>query len=227
MEMFRYARLTAMLVAALDPAAGVATSPGFTPARYVGGSLPAPPALTVSGGEVFLEVLVAEDGRVDSVRTLRTTPPFTDAVITAVRGWRFIPAAEPVAPSTGQTEGATRSVAGPVFVAAMFVPPALNGPTLGQPPQDVASPSGETPTPMVATPATYPPNAAGDGVVLVEVTIDASGSTDAHVIVSSPAFDEAASAAARSWSFSGARRDGNGVPAHAYLLFSFRSPVIR
>jgi hypothetical protein len=51
---------------------------GFVSARYVSGELPVAPALVVSGGEVFLEVLVAEDGRVDSIRTLRTTPGFTD-----------------------------------------------------------------------------------------------------------------------------------------------------
>jgi TonB family protein len=211
--MFRYA-LATTFATALN-ASAVAAQPGFAPASYVSGGLPAAPALAVSGGEVFLEVLVADDGHVDSIRTLRTTPPFTDAVTSVVRGWRFKPAAEPARP-----------VAGSVFVAAMFAPPALNVPTLGQPPRDVASPSAETPGAIVATPASYPLRALGDGTVLVEVSIDRAGlTTDARVIVSAPGFDAAAVAAARSWLFVGARRGGSGVPARAYLIFNFRAPV--
>jgi TonB family protein len=219
--------LVGILALVLNESAIAGAQPGFMSARYVSGNLPVAPPLVVSGGEVFLEVLVADDGRVDSIRPLRTTPPFTDAAITAVRGWQFMPATEVVAPSTSQAGASTRTVAESVFVAAMFAPPALNGPTLGQPPQDVLSPSDEIPMPMAANPAAYPPRAMGDGTVLVEVTIDGSGVlTDALVIASSPAFDAAALTAARSWSFRAARRNGNAVTAHAYLLFAFRQPVI-
>lgn len=217
--------ILAMVVLHGSPAVGAQA--GFVSARYVSGDLPMAPALAVSGGEVFLEVLVAVDGRVDSIRTLRTTPPFTDAVIEAVRGWRFKPATQAVEPSTGQIAAPTRPVAGPVFVAAMFAPPALNGPTLGQPPHNVLSASDEAPMPTVANGAAYPPRALGDGTVLIEVTIDGAGLlTDAQVKVSSPAFDAAAIAAARSWSFRAARRRGNAATTHAYLLFAFRQPVI-
>jgi TonB family protein len=215
-----------ILAIVLHGSAPAGAQAGFVPARYVSGSLPVVPVLVVSGGQVFLEVLVAEDGRVDSIGTLRTTPPFTDAVIEAVRGWRFRPATEAARPSVDQGVAPTRAVAVPVFVAAMFAPPVLIGPTLGQPPQDLLSASDETPSPTVANPAAYPPRALGDGTVLVEVTIDNTGVlTDARVKVSSPAFDAAAMAAARSWSFRPARRHGNAVTAHAYLLFAFRQPV--
>ena len=222
----RYA-LAGMLTVALTGSAAVPAQLRFTPARYVGGDLPALPVLAVSGGEVFLEVRVAADGHVDAIRTLRTTPPFTDAVIQAVRGWRFKPAAEIVPPPNGRPEAPPQPVPGSVFVAAMFSPPALNGPTLGRPPQDVASASPDTPLPMVATPAPYPPRAIGNGTVLVEVTIDrAAALTDARVIVSSPAFDAAALAAAKSWSLLAAHRGGDWVEAHAYLVFGFQQPVV-
>ena len=189
-----------------------AAQPAYSPARYLSGALPAVPVQAVSGGEVFLDVLVAADGHVDSIRTLRTTPPFTDAVVNAVRGWRFTPA----------TDGA----ASPVLVAALFAPPTLNAPTLGQPPQDVASSSDGAPAIVAATQAGYPPRAMSDGTVLVEVTIDDSGKpTDARIIVSSPAFDAAALAAARSSSFTPAHRSGRAVMTRAYLLFGFRQPV--
>jgi TonB family protein len=222
--MFRYALATTLAVAL--NASAIGAQPGFVPASYVSGGLPAIPVLAVSGGEVFLEVLVADDGHVDSVNTLRTTPPFTDAVISAVRGWRFKPAAEAIAPLTGQGEAPARPVKGSVFVAAMFAPPALYAPTLGQPPRDVASPSAETPGAIVANAAGYPLRALGDGMVLVEVAINGAGAvTGARVVLSSPAFDAAAVAAARSWLFVGARRGGSGVPALAYLMFAFRAPV--
>jgi len=81
--------------------------------------------------------------------------------------------------------------------------------------------------PITATPAPYPPRAVGNGTVLVEVAIDNAGAlTDARVVVSSPAFDAAAMAAAKSWSFLTARRKGDAVKAHGYLLFGFQQPVV-
>jgi TonB family protein len=219
--------LLAMVV--LHASAAVGAQAGFVSARYVSGDLPVAPALAVSGGEVFLEVLVAVDGRVDAIRTLRTTPPFTEALIEAVRGWRFKPATQATEPSTGQTAALTspQPVASPILVAAIFTPPALNGPTSGQSPRDVLFASDETPMPTVANPPVYPPHALRDGTVLVELTIaDAGFLTDAQVRVPSPAFDAAALAAARSWSFRTARRHGNAVTTHAYLLVAFRQPVI-
>jgi TonB family protein len=215
----------AMIV--LQGPATVGAQTSFVSARYLSGDPPVTPPLVVSGGEVFLEVLLAVDGRVDAIRTLRTTPPFTDAVIRAVRGWRFKPAMEAAEPSPGQTAAPIRPVAGPVFVAAMFAPPVLIGPTLGQPPRDVLAASDETPVPVVAKPAAYPPRALGDGTVLVEVTINEAGVvSDAEIKVSSPAFDAVAVTAARSWSFRPARRHGSAAMTHAYLLFSFRQPVL-
>jgi TonB family protein len=196
------------------PLAAGADASGVAP-RYVSGEVPAAPVQVVAGGEVFLEVIVANDGHVDSIRTLRTTPPFTDAVIAAVRGWQF-------------TAGnAGRSGASPVLVAAMFTPPTLDGPTLGQPPHDVATPTDGTPLVSSATPARYPPRAVGTGTVLVEVTIDGAGTpADARVVVSSPGFDAAAVAAAKSWSFADAPGNGNAATTRAYLLFGFQQPVI-
>jgi TonB family protein len=207
--------LAGLLVMLLTECATSAAPDRFVPASYVSGALPAAPALAVSGGEVFLELLVSREGGVDSIRTLRTTPPFTEAVIAAVRGWQFRPAE------------AGGPVASRVFVAAMFTPPALNGPTLGEPPQDVALVSEESPMPIAPAPAEYPVRAVGNGTVLVEVTIDnASVLTNARVVVSGPAFDAAAVAAAKSWSFADAHRNGTAVTTHAYLLFGFQQPVV-
>lgn len=223
-RLFMLVGTLAMVV--LRRAATVSAQEDFLAARYVSGGLPVTPVLSVSGGEVFLEALVDIDGGVSSIRTLRTTPPFTEAVIEAVRGWQFTPATQAVPPST-ELAFPTEPVAAPVLVAAMFAPPALNGPTLGQPPQDVQSASMETPMPTAAKPAAYPPRALGYGTVLVEVTIDDAGVvTDARIAVSSPAFDEAAIGAARAWSFRAARMNGQAVTVRAYLVFAFQQPVV-
>ena len=230
MRSWIYARrpvaIAALTMVALQRSAAAGAPAGFVAARYVSGELPVAPPLALSGGEVFLEALVDTDGQVDSVRTLRTTPPFIDIVIGEVRGWRFTPAREGES-STGQTAARGTAVVRPVFVAAMFAPPALSGPTAGEPPQDLLVAADETPMPMATSPAAYPPRAMGDGTVLVEVTIGNLGiMTEARVMVSSPAFDSAAIAAAKSWRFLPARRSGGAVPTHAYLLFAFRQPVI-
>jgi len=181
---------------------------------YVSGELPAAPPLTVSGGEVFLEVTVAASGGVASIRTLRTTPGFTEPTIDAVRGWRF-------APGTGA------QVAEPVLVAAMFSPPALSGPTVGQPAADVLAASDDIPYPTYVAPAAYPPRAMGDGAVLVDVTVDTDGTvTDTEIKSAAPAFDMAAMAAAHAWSFRPAMRNGQPAAAHACILFVFRQPVV-
>jgi len=201
-------------------------APPFTPARYVSGQLPVAPVLAVSGGEVFLEVHVTAGGGVDSIRPLRETPAFTDAVVDALRGWRFAPATEPADAAADQTAAAFRPAASVIFVAAMFAPPALNGPTLGTPPRDVLAPSEDLPLPTNAVPASYPVRAMGNGTVLVEVTLNETGAlADARVRVSSPGFDAAAMSAARSWSFRPGRRNGAPSPSRAYLLFGFRPPV--
>jgi TonB family protein len=72
----------------------------------------------------------------------------------------------------------------------------------------------------------YPPRALGDGTVLVEVTVDEAGKVvDAQVKASAPAFDAAAIAAARSWSFRPMKKQRTAVTTYAYLVFAFRAPV--
>ncbi len=56
------------------------------------GALPRAAQLAVGGGEVALELHVGADGAVTKVEPLTSTPPFTEALIAAVRGWRFDPA---------------------------------------------------------------------------------------------------------------------------------------
>lgn len=218
--------LGALAVVVACGAETISAQEDFVAARYVSGELPATPVLGIAGGQVFLEVLVGVDGSVSSIRTLRTAPPFTEAVLEAVRGWQFTPATHAV-PTTPELALGTEPVVAPVFVAAMFAAPTLNAPTLGEPAQDVQSASMGAPMPTAARPAAYPPLALGYGTVLVEVTIDDAGVvTDARIVMSSPGFDGAALEAARSWSFRPGHENGRAVTAQAYLVFAFQQPVV-
>ena len=206
----------------------LAAEGGFLPAQYRGGTLPPIPIQALGKGEVFLELTVTSRGGVSAVRTLRATPPFTEAMSTAARSWQFRPAEEEMEPKPGQPVDATprRPVESKVLVVGLFRPPTLNTPTLGEPPTDVASPSDETPYPLATVMPLYPPLARENGIVLVEARIDTGGRVvDATVIRSAPPFDDSARDAARRWSFRPAQVHGTAVASLAYIVVAFRQPI--
>lgn len=183
--------------------------------RFKSGTLPDLPAATVGGGEVLLEATVSPEGKVSAVRTLRDTPPYTDALRGAVSGWTFEPAlSESGAPVEGR-----------VLVAASYRPPTLMGPAPGEPPRDVAAASPGVPFPSRTAPAAYPPAAQGDWQVLAEVEVGPDGSVRAvRARRPAPGFTESALAAASQWRFQPA--SGAGGPRRAYIVFGFRQPVV-
>ena len=200
----------------------------FVPAQYRDGALPLIPVQAIAGGEVFSELAVSSSGVVSAVRTLRATPPFTDAMSNAVRSWRFRPAEEEGEPEPGKPVDPTRRklVDSRVLVVGIFRPPTLNTPTVGEPPKDVASASDDTPFPLATVMPLYPPLARDAGIVLVEVRIDPRGGVvDAKAIRSAPPFDGPALDASRRWTFRPARVRGTSIAKLAYLVFAFRQPI--
>jgi TonB family protein len=192
----------------------LALAPPPGPARYQTGSLPPLAPMAVGGGQVFLEVSIDRGGHVAAVTPLRTTPPFTELMIDAVRDWMFQPADE---------DGPIEST---VFVAAVYRAPAFEAPTLGELPKDIAAPSSGAPFPIVTIAPRYPPRARTGGVVLVETTVDREGSvSDVRVVRSAPPFDAAAAAAARQWRFRAALLRGTPVGSIVYIVFGFPAPV--
>lgn len=186
----------------------------YAPARLRSGSLPGIPFDAVGGGEVFVELDVARDGRVAGTTPVRVTAPYTEYLLDAVADWQFTPAKDGVA------------VPSKVMVAALFRPPALNGPTLGTRPTDVGRPSDAVPAPTSTIQPPYPANAHVGGVVLLEVLVAATGAVEnARVVRSAPPFDDAAQKTVRLWKFSPAQRGGVTVPSFAYVMFAFRPPV--
>ncbi|MEP7118935.1 MAG: TonB family protein [Acidobacteriota bacterium] len=207
------------------PAARVAVAP----ARFASGQMPQIPILAVSGGEVVLEVSVNRNGRVTAVKPLRHTAPFTDAMAAAVRSWTFAPAEDAVAPLAGaEPDPETRKpMDSTVLVVGVFRPPALFANTLGEPPKNVAKPSGATPFPMspLEMPA-YPAQSLDSGVVLMELSVAAQGNiSGAKVLKSTPPFDAPALAAVSALSFAPARVHNRPAPALVYVVAAFRQPI--
>ena len=224
-------RFTFATLAVTFLAATLSAQESWTPPRLQTGSSPATPVMAVSGGEVFLEVTVTETGVVSYIDVLKATPPFTDMVLDAVRGWTFLPAerTEEVTsgtPPSAATELVTEPVVSKVFVGVIFRPPSLYTPTLGSPPTDVAAPTEEVAAPLSSATPGFPPQALFSGTVLTEVTIGVDGRvSNIEVIQPAAGFDELAVGAARQWSFRPARVNGRFEETYAYIAFAFRAPV--
>lgn len=198
-------------------------------AKLAGGALPLIPVRAVSGGEVVLEVSVSRDGRVTAVKPLRHTAPFTDAMAAAVRGWTFSPAVDAAVPAPGALpDPNTRApMASTVLVVGVFRPPSLFPGTLGEPPKDMAKPSGSAPAlaSAIEMPA-YPVTALHDGVVLLELNVAEQGAVEGiGVVRSSSAFDKAAVGAASALTFAPGKVHGRPAAARVYVVAAFRQPI--
>ena len=206
-------------------AATLSAQPASTPARYSSGPTPALPALVVGGGEAFVELTVGRTGAVEKVTPLRSTPPFTQALVETVKSWRFTAATDTTIGADGIPEG-PRPAVSKVLVAALFRAPTLLTPTHGERPADVAPPSADVAFPSSTREPPYPPQASRGGVVLIEATVDVMGRVaEARVIGAAPPFDQVALAAARQWRFRPARVNRRVTPTYVYLIFGFPQPV--
>jgi hypothetical protein len=89
---FRSVLVSVMVIpmAMIGNGAAAQEPPQPTSARLrAGGQAPLASPLVVGGGEVALDLTVGTRGRVTKVDVLRATPPYTDLVVGAVKGWQF------------------------------------------------------------------------------------------------------------------------------------------
>jgi TonB family protein len=206
---------------------GIFAQTPWKPAIFRSGTRPVTPVQAVAGGEVFVEATVTAAGRVGQLSTLRSTPPFTQYVLDAVRDWQFQPAEQMIPTVPGDpTSMAARTVESKVVIACIFRPPTLNAPTVGDPPKDVQPATDDVAVPSSTVTPLYPPRALADGTVVVQVAVDVNGRVvNATIVRSAPGFDESALAAARKWTFRPARIHGRLEETFAYIVFGFRQPV--
>jgi TonB family protein len=206
-----------VIAAAVVAARVVAGQADPLAARLRSGGLPIVPVQAVSNGEVLLSLTVSESGAVGAVDVLRSTPPFTTAVVAAVRAWRFAPAQDAL----------RKPMPSRVLVGAMFGAPTLNVPTVGEPPKDVTPAATALPMPLTMPMPAYPPNARSAGTVMIETLVASSGKVVGVTLLrSAPPFDNPSMETARAWLFRPPQ--GSGLPAntYAYLIFAFRVPVV-
>lgn len=218
-------------VPAMNPVRTNLPRMAWQPARYTAGALPPVAPLAVGGGDVMLEVALGQDGRVGAIDVLRDTPPFTEALSTAVKTWTFQPAEDVVVPEPGaKPDPATkRPIASKVLVLGLFRPPALFQGTLGTTPKTLGRPSEASPAPSSdAVMPLHPPNAMFDGAVLVQLNVGVDGRVEtATVVRSAPGFDQPTLEALKSLSFRPSRVHGRPATANVYVVAAFRQPVTR
>jgi outer membrane biosynthesis protein TonB len=206
------------------PSAALQTQPVPTAARLQAGArVPLAPAMAVGGGEVVLDVLVSTSGAVAKVLPVRATPPFTDLMTSAVKGWRFDGARAAV-------KGALQPAEGHVLVAAVFRPPQVYAaPALGGETKVVGQLSPSLPQPGVLTmPAAYPPRAVRDGTVLIEIELSAAAMPSAHKVLSpASVFDAAALETVKGWRFGFPTEPSGADQLFAYAVVGFREPITR
>ena len=68
------------------------TQSAFQPPEVTRATFPAYPLAAFSPDTVILEANVNQVGRAVGAKTLRDAPPFTTAALSAIAGWRFLPA---------------------------------------------------------------------------------------------------------------------------------------
>ncbi len=192
--------------------AGVAATQGpVTPPRLLTAEMGLAPWGVRSGGIAAYDVQVDDKGAVASAEMVQDVAPYGDQLRESLWSWRFEPALE-----------GGRPVASRVLVLGLFRPPMLSFPAPENPRYKSTRAPAEFPWPTSVAVPPYPPNALGNGLVVVEVDVSEAGKVTATRVVSSPtAFDAAATDAVREWSFRPARRGRRDVAARVFMVFSF------
>lgn len=189
----------------------------YAPPEIVTALPPAHPVQSVEGGEVAFEAKVNRQGNIEYLRLLLGRPPFAQSAIQAVSQWRFIPASR---------EAPTDAKVG-IFVLFRRRAVFTAGPTKHQ--YDWPLPEYERAAlPTDISYPRYPINTVTEGVVILQLRIDPSGSIEStKVIRDIPPLTNAAQAAVREWKFSPAQSEGKPLPGTAIVAISFQRPFVR
>jgi len=167
------------------------------------------PPNAVSGGTVVAELRVA-GGSVKDVTILSGTEPFVDPCASALAQWRFQPERD-----------------GSELVVVYFRQPYLYN--LAAVKEEIApvKPRGQLPFPKFVVQPSYPPNASGQGSVVLQTDISTDGRV-AGVKVVKPmgVLTETSIKAVERWEFIPAQNaKGTRQSSHAYVVLVFRFPL--
>ena len=169
---------------------------------------PVYPQNTVSGGTVVAE-LGFVSGEVERIKILYGGEPFTGSCRTALTQWH-----------------ADSGLTGDEIVVVHFRQPYLYA--VGDTKEfiNLKMTKRELPYPVSIIHPSYPPNAVGQGSVILRVDISDKGAvSNVHVIRSMGVLTEASVEAVRKWSFTSAvDEDGKETPSHAFAVLVFHFP---
>jgi outer membrane biosynthesis protein TonB len=176
---------------------------------------PRPPMKTVETGLAIITMDIGPDGKPSQIETVQGAAPFVDASIEAVRQWAFEPLKKGQAPvpATALFLYRARTVLPDSgFKVSVPVEPAM-----------VNTP----PRPVTVTDPGYPVQSTAEGVVILQLQIDAGGRIQkTDIIQDVPSLTWAATHAVSQWKFAPAMHRGGPVSGVAVAAISFLRPVL-
>jgi len=163
---------------------------------------PRHPEGAVTKGLVTLEGEVNDMGRLTNVQVIHGEPPFIQPSLDAIKEWEFAPVSRP-----------ERMTVSFLYRARTILP---------DQPYEFSVPTRCCARPTRAIDPGYPVNSIGEGAVIMQVRINAGGSSvqEVRVVREEPSLTEVAVSAVRKWRFATDR------PASAIVVISFLRPVL-
>jgi TonB family protein len=174
------------------------------------------PPQSLTGGEVVLDVLVDETGRLAQIRLIRGEDPFLFNVLAAIRTWTFLP---------GLENG--RAVPVRIGIAFQFPQSLKQGVSASAHTFEVpVAHAGErSALPTVTVEPELPAESAAEGSVILYDTVDAQGNVLAtRVLESDESLTPAALTAAQHWQFAPGMQAAATHASATILVFTFRCP---
>jgi hypothetical protein len=176
---------------------------------------PRAPIKTIETGFVILDMDIDTSGKTSRIETAQGMSPFVEPSLGAARQWLF----EPLPKS---------QLALPITAVFLFrARTLLPGRAFGVKVPTEASAGDTPPRPITITDPGYPVQSAAEGIVILQLQIDAGGWVrHTEVVRDVPSLTGAATHGVSQWRFEPAMHAGKPIPGVAIAVISFLRPVL-
>ena len=180
---------------------------------------PGYPYQAVSGGDVFLDFTVGDDGVPRDIRVRHPAPPFTPSATRTLVRWKFdLPPAE-------EGETADRRIA-LVWQFRQPQPLAAHPPERSYDPALFGTAQDRPPVPVTILEAAQPIQTVNEGTAVLAVVVDAKGKVKVvRALNRAGALTDAATDAVRRWKFAPALEGGEPATGELLVAITFPRPV--
>jgi TonB family protein len=187
---------------------------GFAPPTPISVVTSSYPSQSLFGGEVVLDVLIDNRGRIVETKVVRGASPFLENALSTVRTWSFFPARQ-----DGQAVAARIGI---TFQFSQSHEPPRTAPR--QTVEESSPSAAETASlPIVAVAPVYPAAGTGDGSAILYAIVGTQGQlTSVRVLRDAEPFTAAALTAVRQWHFMPGSRAGGDSDSAAIVVAAFR-----